>query len=270
MRTGRRFRAGTRPLDLWNEAGESLLALDRRIYLTEAEEEIRCDTFSGKRAGYPGQSLRPLRRRLDILLTFFLKEDRPEERSELAGRIQAYFTPGIYRGSWRRNQRVHVDLSEVTALPAMLHWTRSFQLRLVACALPWWEEAEPLRVTGEMRSGSLTLAPGGHTERVGLEMLVTNLASMDMNVLEVETGCEGSRLSFMAFHDLQLRAGETLSMLYDREHILRMRCGTRSAFLLRTPASSDELLAVSGKVNQVYVDAGNRVQVEVMARGLMT
>ena len=239
-----------------------------RVYLTNMEERNSTEKYVLNPAGLPGQRLISARRTgLETDLTLFLKEPDPEKRISLMSGVLAFFRPGMYRSGQRPDQELQVDHISCAQTPPLMAWTNTLKLTLLSLTIPYWQGMRQ-EVSGEMRSGELRFTPEGHTERVCLEVEVTNLSARDMDSIELENGDSEGRICWMSFSGLQLRPGESFRLFYDQWHVLRIFSGERSALMARSAASWDEMTARVGRENIFGVDMSGKGRVSVSWRPL--
>lgn len=167
----------------------------------------------------------------------------------------------ILQTSDRPGQRLHVICDQPPAIESAQQWTTPIVMTFSAYSLPFWEESAPASITlsGTSNTGSF-FVPGNAGETF-VDVEVT--APSGMSSLTISVGSTTISLT-----GLSVAAGGVVRMTHDENGILSIKNGNTSFLSHRTAASSDDLLVISGKRNNVSVSANNSVSCNFKARGV--
>ena len=238
--------------------GESLSWLDERICVLDVREDaprLRLPVFPLPRGG---QSLSPIRESLTVRVTFALHEEDPTRRWALLGLIRAWATPGgVLTLDARPDQQLTVVCTELPAMAAE-DWTAPLTLQFTTTCCPYWEAAEPTRLTG---SGTMTLTLPGASADAPVSVTVTNEGSSTVTRLNLQCGS-----TYIIFEDIALPAGGQC-FIDVRDGLLSATINGESILPNRTPGSDDLLLAPCGKSCTVAASSAQPLHAAFTARG---
>ena len=161
----------------------------------------------------------------------------------------------------RPGKRLRVTCDQPPAIESAQQWTAPITMTFSAYAIPFWEESVPASValTGTNKTGTL-FVPGNAGETfVDVEVS----APSGISSLTISAGSTTITLT-----GLSVAAGGVIKVMHDENGILSIKNGNTSLLGHRTAASSDDLLVISGKRNNVSVSANNAVSCKFNARGL--
>lgn len=261
---GRRTHTGTDAV----LSGISLLSLDSRLTLTDAQELPAWETPLSERAGMHGRFPAGLRRRsLEIRLSVHMKAWDVRERGNLYQKLCGWAKPGPLTVSWRENQQLQTDVCYVESLPSVHAWTRTVTVRLTAHLQPFFRDTEPLLLKETAARVSFSLTPPG-TAGAAADLKVVNQEADELLQLTAETRKGNERQSFLTLRGLDLLAGEAVEISHDAFGLLQIRARGASVLACRTPESSDDLILVSGEEQVLRVSAMQKVRVEARVYGL--
>ena len=243
--------------------GQGLQAIDPAIVITDIAEsapEVQLRTAESP------QGLRVTgmqRRSLSVTVTFLVWERSPMRRAAILQRIAAWARGSLLTVSHRPGQRLPCMCTGLPEPGSALKW--SAPLSAIDC--PWWEAAQATAawITPATTQGSAVLQPVGTAEDTPVEALVFNQSSETLQALTLL--CGDTRLTFGA---LNMLPGERLHVGHDSHGLLTLTVlgeTSRSVMHLRTPDSSDELLARCSAANVVSVAADQPVTAKFSARG---
>ena len=267
MRQGVRGRQGKPLLDAVL-GGVSLLSLDSRLTVTEAQEVPAWDVPLSQRAVPHGQFPAGLRRKeLEIRLALHMKAWDMNERCALYQKLSAWAGEGQLEVSWRPGQVLQVDTGDVEGLPSLVEWTRSVTVRLTAHLQPFFRDAEPQVFSETGTDTFFPLTPPGNMGAKA-EVLVVSEDAREMNDVFLETFSDAGQVDWIRLTGLHLRSGVKLEVRYDDFGLVRITAGGKSVLLHRSAESSDELRLLPGKEQTVHVLTGRKAYVEVKVYGL--
>lgn len=237
--------------------GVRMDTLDERICITDIWEEAPKMRWSvSPLLGAGSRVLSRVRERLSVSVRFLIREEAPVRRRQVLDTVLRWAENGHWlTTSDRPGQRLYVTLEDRPDMSALM-WLDVLTLRLTAFASPYWEYETPAEVTCS-GTGALPLP-------------VTSLdAPVDCTVInqgsDVLTTLTLSAKTTLTFTGLALPAGGVFR-LWEEQGVLHATAEGTSALALRTPESSDELLAGPGS-NAVSVTADQPVLATFSARG---
>ena len=246
----------------------SLLSLDPRLTLTEAQELPSRESPVSSRASLHGQFPSGLRRKsLEIRLTVHLKAWKAEERGALYEKLCAWAKAGELTVSWRPGQVLQVDTAYAESLPSVSAWTKTVTVRLTAHMRPFFRDREPLFLKGTGYDMTLTFtAPG--TAGAQCEFRAVNQETRELTEILLETLKGDDQLSFLYLAGLHIPAGGCLDGAYDGFGLLSLRADGESCMTARDPSSADELILLSGEEMRLHLWALRKVRLEARIYGL--
>lgn len=250
-----------------NGASTGLADIDERIYITNIRETVKEDVTIMDKARYDGQwPMVQSRSSLEVTIQLMIKEESPEQRRQVTGKIIAWCEDGAMRISSRPNQFL-VGTFVKYPLGKMQAWTDKLELVFTAYGLPYWQEDEMNMLRFQMKNGSTAITPKGNTEYCYMEFTATNVEDTEMTSLMITTGLGEDELSVMYLPGISVKQGESVKVYYDLMHKLHVTApGTDYAN--RSIDSSDDLILVPRKSNTLTISASRECKFEVSARGL--
>lgn len=239
--------------------GVSLADTADALHMLDVHEDApRMHTSALPRIGGGTRTLLHQRESLSVRITMALTSPDSVRREEALRAASAWADAGgMLRLSTRPGQRLRIDRAAMSAVSAE-DWTESLCLTLTACDAPWWESAEPVRVT--IADEGVLHAPGD-TGNAPVSAVITNTGEAALT--RVSVGCGGTQ---MTFEGLSVPAGAALS-LHAADGLLIAQVGEDSVLDRRTSISDDLLLADCGRVNLLSVSADQPVSAEFSMRG---
>ncbi len=245
--------------------GIPLDSLDERIRLTDIIEETPDEKLmTSAAASSIGLRVTGRQRRcLKVKLRFVIREKDAARRAMLLDRVRRWAGDGILTIGTRPDQRLRVHAEALPGAVSALNWTQTISMTLSAYAVPFWEDALPVRA--DIGAGTpVTLRPGG-TEQTPLLFSLRNTGEETLDTVTIRLRGEALRLTGLGLH-----SGETIVM--DDEsgwpELYREKDGVRIiAQDCRTPDSPDALMLRPGERNEVEVEAEGKVSGKVWGRG---
>ena len=167
----------------------------------------------------------------------------------------------ILQTSDRPGKRLHVICDQPPAIESAQQWTSQIAMTFSAYSIPFWEESVPasIALSGTSKTGSF-FVPGNAGETF-VDVEVT--APSGISSLTISVGS-----TTIALTGLSVAAGGVVKMTHDENGILSIKNGNTSLLSHRTAASSDDLLVISGKQNNVSISANKAVSCNFKARGV--
>lgn len=161
----------------------------------------------------------------------------------------------------RPGQCLHVTCDQPPAINSALQWTAPIAMTFSGYAIPFWQEIEPVTLTleGDNETGELDV-PGNAGETF-VDVYITSISGIS----EVTISAGETTITLTG---LSVSQGGVISITHDDNGILSIKVGNMSLLWRRTAASSDDLLVISGEVNNVAISANNAVSCEFRARGI--
>lgn len=181
------------------------------------------------------------RQSLSVAVRFLVREYDTLRRKAVMQKIVAWANAGRYLTlSDRPGQRLRVEVDALPTITSALKWTQEMSLVFTAYAVPFWESEFPTTLT---TAASAELMVPGNASHVPVEASIhptgdTVTISVDATAITL-TGLSGD-----------------VAITHDDRGLLRISSGGQSLLASRTPASSDDLLAVPGRVNTFSITGG--------------
>lgn len=177
---------------------------------------------------------------------------------------------GVLRINTRPDKHLHVVCDTAPNQGSGMRWTNEIEINLVAYAVPFWENdtETALTVTTAAESGeyrfSGSIRPTGTAQTAPVCFEGTANAALDR--LKITAG-----ETFFDLASIGANSGDKIAVGYGADGLLYIRkeSGGETVSLLpmRTPESSDDLLAKPGAVNQVSVVADAAITGKIKCRG---
>lgn len=240
--------------------------------IVEEPADVRVDTvLRGISSGMRVEQ--KVRQSLSVKVVYRIRTQDIMRRSNVQDSIAAWCANGgELKINSRPGKRLFVIPTSFPAVHSGLKWDQDLSLTFTAYMQPYWEDETETRLsvstalnenTGQYYFANV-IKPGGTVQKVPLEGTFLFFGT-SLNWLKIVCGD-----TFFEFNDLNLSRTNMLSISYN-DGLLTMykttATGTESIMPNRTPASSDELLAVSGKDNQVYVYSDAAISGSLICRG---
>lgn len=240
---------------------QGLHDLDPAIIITDVTESAPKvqKTTAAPALGEGSLLLRSVRRSLSVTVHFLIREYSPARRYAVLQKIQAWARGKKLCVSYRPGQQLHVTADALPVLPSSLKWTGTLSVTFTAYAMPYWQDAAPLRFTGEKG----TLLVPGTAPGAPADVTVTNTGSGTATSLTVHTGG-----SMIALQNISLPAGGSVVFAHDENGLMSITCGGVSLLAHRTAASADDLLVRPGCINDLACTADQPVTGEFVIRGV--
>lgn len=167
----------------------------------------------------------------------------------------------ILQTSDRPGKRLHVICDQPPAIESAQQWTSQIAMTFSAYSIPFWEETAPAVVTLTGTAKTDTLFVPGNAGETFVDVEVS--APSGISSLTISAGS-----NTIALTGLSVAAGGVIKVTHDENGILSIKNGNTSILSHRTAVSSDDLLVISGKRNNVSVSANNAVSCRFSARGV--
>lgn len=245
---------------------KSLSAIDPAIYIRDiAYDTTRFTATMSDKTGRDGQRVLDRHARsTSVVITIEIHEQDVARRQDVCSRVQAWaMGGGALTTNDKRGRQLNVICDNPPVITSALKWTQTLKITFTAYEQPFWEDeyprSVPLNGTNVIKS---MYVPGiGALTRVTAS--VKNVSGGTIDSLTLKAGS-----STFDFAGLALADGETLTIDYDENGLLRIRAGDVSKMHCRTAESDDELLVETGKAHAMSVTAGGNVNAVFKARGL--
>lgn len=161
----------------------------------------------------------------------------------------------------RPGQRLHVICDQPPTIESALQWTAPLTMVFSAYEIPFWEELFPATINLSGTSESGTLFVPGNAGETFVDVDIT--ASDEISTLTISAGSTTITLT-----GLSIAAEGVIKMTHDENGILSIKNGDTSLLNRRTAASSDDLLVISGRQNNVSISANNAISCQFSTRGV--
>lgn len=242
--------------------GVSFAQLDPVLILRDITELPPVeDVQKAQRALHPGTRITSrVRRSLSVRLTFVVREYDIAARSRVLDKIAEW----VGEGGWltinsRPGQRLYVTPDDLPSMGSSLKWTADMELTLTAYERPYWEQQWPTVATITMFG---TLTPLGTVPEAYVECDVTNMGTDVLT--SVTMACADTQITLSG---LSVPSGEHVRIAYSDTGLMQITAAGASALANRTADSSDDLIAISRKTNDIGVIADQEVSATFSVRG---
>ena len=231
--------------------GVQLDSVDSRILVQGVDEAAGKDQISAVSLfGGVGQRVTNRHRDyLDVTVRFSLKihKNDMQARSVVFEAVTAWAAEGGWLTvNYKADRRLRVVCAQFPAAGDQWNWTGVYAIVFRAYAIPYWQQAEPDRVTAAGSRITKQIGVAGSVKTV-LDLSFTNTSGAACATFTVSAG--GSVISLS---NLGLANGETLHIGHTEDGLLRIRIQNgssyRSALDKRTAESSDDLWVSPGAV----------------------
>lgn len=239
--------------------GVALDEIDPTIYILDIQEQlpqtkITTESWGGMRDGT--RFVREKTQTLSVMVRFAVREYDVARRKAIISDIAAWARKGsILTVNDRPGQRLVVKCTSMPVTASALKWTDTLSVTFTAFFWPFWEaDAE----TSAVMSGST-----GET----LQMFVPGNG---------EYAYLSGQLSFSGIASVTITAGDTRYEIQNvrgdlqwgyEDGVLYIRSGGGSAMAHRTPESSDDLLVLPGRDNEITISATAAISGRIFTRG---
>ena len=245
---------------------KSLSAIDPAVCIRDiAYDATRFATTMSDKTGRDGQRVLDRHARsTSVVITIEIHEQDVARRQDVCSRVQAWaMGGGVLTTNDKRGQQLNVICDNPPVITSALKWTQTLKIAFTAYEQPFWEDEYPRSVplNGTNVIKSLYVPGIGALTRVTAS--AKNVSGGTIDSLTLKAG--GSTFDFA---ELALADGETITIDYDENGMLRIRAGDVSKMHCRTAESDDELLVETGKAHVMSVTAGGNVNAVFKARGL--
>lgn len=242
--------------------GVSLAHLDPAIILRDIEEmKPTVDKQEYKRSLHAGSRITDMvRRSLPVKFVLCVREYDITARARLLDRIAEWAgTGGWLTINSRPGQRLYVTPDELPAMGSGLRWTEDVTMTLTAYERPYWEQQYPVTAI-ITETGSI--APLGTMPEAQVECDIVNAG--DGNLTRIEITCGETKITL---EGVDVAPGQHVILSYTDTDVLQIMAGGVSALANRTAESSDDLIAMTRKANDIAVSADQPVSAVFRARG---
>ena len=192
-------------------------------------------------------------------VVFEIHEYDTVKRQAINQRIQAWAKKGVLTVSDRPGQRL-VCVCEKLPVANAKAWTEPITMTFAGYNPPYWEELNAVSITLSGASGSSNVYIPGNADKAYVLADITfsgETANVVMTVGKTSITLSG----------LSVSSGDHVYIGYDSHGHIYIRKNTSSIMDLRTPASSDDLVAECGKINTFAVSASASVSITYTVRG---
>lgn len=244
--------------------GQRLNDLDSRVLTLDVRmsPETRLTAYlPGGGHGMRGAGVK--RTSLTVSVLFELHEQDLLQRQALVDRVMAWCGGRQLTLNTLPGRRLRV-ICTALPMPSALRWTEPLTAVFTAYEVPFWEEEQPSRASGDGAALHLLLDLPGNADTV-LEAQAENRSGQACSMLTMQCGGE-----MLCFEALGLAPGETLRITHDEAGRLCLTitgaAGTRSAYASRMASAADEVTLHPGR-NDVACTADVPLHWQAMARG---
>lgn len=241
--------------------GVNLSGISPAIVITDITEAVtESATVEARPLGNGSRFLRKQRERLDVTVSFAIREQDITRRQLISHQVQKWARDGGYLiRNDRSDQRLKVVCTGIPVLESALHWTDIFTATFTAFESPFWESTALSSVT---LTDTGTLYVPGTAETAKAAFVLTNTGSSTLNTATIRTGA-----STMSFSSLGIPANGKLEVGYDDNGYLYIKANGASAFGTRSTGSSDDFLVKCG-YSEIRFTSNVAARLRVTARGV--
>ena len=231
--------------------GVELDSIDSRILIQGIEEAEGKDQISAVSLfGGVGQRITNQHRdTLDVTVRFSIRQKKSDmqARSDVFEKVNAWAAAGGWLTvNYKADRRLRVICAKYPTAGDQWNWTNTYAIVFRAYAIPYWQQAEPGKLTATGSSITRQFGVAGSVKTV-MDISFKNTSGATCATFTVSAG--GSTI---ALTGLDLANGETLHIDHTEDGLLRIRIQSgssyRSALGKRTTASSDDLWVNHGNV----------------------
>lgn len=245
---------------------QGLQDIDDAIAVLDIQEAgATINTQAVQLVGLDGSRIiRRQRASLQVNILLAVREQNIPRRQAIIQRINRWARGGGYlEVSDRPGQRLRVTLDTPLTVSSALRWTQTLTLSFMAYERPYWESiqetAARFDAAASVHNGSLRLPGDAPYALAEAELTSAQGGTGDVTVAVGDTS--------ITLENVSLAAGDVIRIGYDDSAVLRITRGEESLLAHRTARSSDDLLAVPGRSNDVRILAPVDVQATISARG---
>ncbi len=260
--------------------GKSIHDLADEIIVTDiVEKPADMDIQTADRAMHPGtRETSRRRKKLEVEIDFVIYTQDSTRRAEIASLVAAWANDGGWLTiNTRPGKRLYVRPTALPAQGSALRWQEEISITFTAFAQPYWESTDYVSVilqttwsnNQQMYYDANVINPTGNVSSIPVTLIGWNTSEDTvMTHLKVMVG-----ETFFEFTNLAVEPGGLIFGLiiadYDENDILSIRDDMAGVSLManRTAESSDDLLAVPGKNNQIHVYSDTPCQMQLDTRG---
>lgn len=241
--------------------GQALHDLDPAIIITDVTESApKVERSTAASAlGWGSQLMQSTRRSLSVTVHFLIRDYSPAHRFAVLQKVHLWARGKALAVSYRPGQQLNVVADELPVLSSSLKWTGGLSITFTAYAMPYWQDAVPLRFTCE--KGELLIP--GTAPAAPADVIVTSTGSGMATTLTVHAG-----RSMITLQNISLPAGDSVAFSHDEYGRLSITRSGVSLLAHRTAASADALLVLPGCVNDLACSADQPVKGEFVIRGV--
>lgn len=238
--------------------GIGLHDIDPRLYIMDIEESYPdVSVITASSAGREGLRVTNRRRQsLTVTVRFMVHEYNTAARKGVFQKIAAWAQGKYLTISDRPGQRLRVHCDSVPTAQSALKWTGTQSITFTAYEKPYWEEETALTAVKSGTSGSFPMTPPGTAEKCYLSFTAVNNGTAALTALTVNAGD-----TVMKLEGMNIQTGGTVTVEYDDEGVLHVPVSARTA------DSSDDLMLLCGKENNVSFTADQAVSITFTTRG---
>jgi len=201
-----------------------------------------------------------------VKISFKILATDPQEREQVVCDVLDWARGTKLEIPQRPDQYLNVRCTEYPDLELVRDYANK-DIKITFTAYdPDWKACAATLVPLNTSAGvevSATLSPPGTQDITFLEFEITNNGAAAMEAASVSVNGRT-----FAFAGLALAAGDTLTVSYDGDRLLKMATGSGADKLqCRTAGSDDDLTLLQRQANTVTVTTGEDCAVKLMARG---
>lgn len=243
--------------------GVGLTTLSDKIYLTDIQEsapKLAISTIENAKYGGLRMTERT-RQRLDVTLTFSVRERNGELRAEILDDILTWIADGELSISTRPNQVLQVKYTDIPSVGSSLRWTDTLSVTFTEYNAPYWLAAQPVRKSVSCVSGTpstIVIAPVGTAETTFLEFSI----EANANVGTVAISANGYTLTFTSVGAV---SGGIIAGYYDADGYQHFTLNGVSIYGKRT--GDDDILLNCRQPNTITVTTNGAATFTAIARG---
>lgn len=196
-----------------------------------------------------------------VTVVFAIRERNVAKRQEICQRVITWARDGgVLEVSDRPGKQLLCRCERLTAIDSALKWASNLTITFAGNGNPFWTDVVPSSAHFTGTGGAGQLYVPGTAPFVYAEISAT--VASTLAILDVRVGETRIRLE-----NLDCGAGDKVVIRYDNNGIQHIEHNGQSILSKRTADSSDDLIAVCGKPNNIVFVSDAVVSLEVSAGG---
>lgn len=239
--------------------GVGLDEIDPTVFILDIQEQlpqtrITTEDWGGTKAGT--RFVREKTLTTSVVIRFAVREYDVTRRKAIISDVAAWARRGsVLTINDRPEQRLMVKCTALPVASSALKWTDTLTMTFTAYAWPFWEaDAEAsASVSGKTGATLYLMVPGnGEYAYLSGELSFSGIASVE--IVAGDTRFEVQNVS------------DSLQWGYE-DGVLFIRSGVESVMAHRTPQSSDDLIVIPGRRNDITITSTAAISGRVFTRG---